>query len=412
MFQMERQGKQALEQQSSKEREKLTINKRWTKREEADFFRVVSSYGVIYYRKKKAYDWTRFKQLAKLEKKSDEELTEYYKNFVIMCKKQTGMNVDESSYDNTIEHIVEEKARRTLERLELLSRIREEVLTHPKLDERLRVCLVSADMPDWWIPGKHDKDLLLGVAKHGLGRTDYYLLNDPDLSFHEVLRKKVRSNSLDSKEAIKLESHEDILKFDKDEILVKLEKGEGTLKIEKVAVKKETLEEKKSGDEDKVNLTLVKGDKCETKEQLDETVGISEQKDEEDKEPVKEGDEDKESMKKESDTKSESEKFESDTESKKSEVEDLCKTKVEKSKSPPPKTPSTDPETDLCSKQAAELKAMFPDLEVIQPLSRLSQVDTFVLRDKQASGALDFSETTVAQLFNNAVKWPKEYAIQ
>lgn len=69
-------------------------------------------------------------------------------------------------------------------------------------------------------------------------------------------------------------------------------------------------------------------------------------------------------------------------------------------------------ESDLCSKQAAELKAMFPDLEVIQPLSRLSQVDTFVLRDKQGSGALDFSETTVAQLFNNAVKWPKEYAIQ
>nr|CAI5864667.1 unnamed protein product [Callosobruchus analis] len=114
------------------------------------------------------------------------------------------------------------------------------------------------------------------------------------------------------------------------------------------------------------------------------------------------------------DIKSESEKFESDTESKKSEVEDLSKVKSEKSKSPPPKAPSTgsDPEADLCSKQAAELKAMFPDLEVIQPLSRLSQVDTFVLRDKQGSGALDFSETTVAQLFNNAVKWPKEYAIQ
>lgn len=71
-----------------------------------------------------------------------------------------------------------------------------------------------------------------------------------------------------------------------------------------------------------------------------------------------------------------------------------------------------DEAADLCSKQAAELKAMFPDLEVIQPLSRLSQIDTFVLREQKSSGALDFSETTVAQLFNNAVKWPKEYAIQ
>lgn len=164
---MERQGKQALETMRDpvKEREKSTIGKRWTKREEADFFRVVSSYGVIYSRKKKSYDWIKFKQLAKLEKKSDDELTEYYKHFVMMCKKQTGSNIDESNYDSSIEHISEEKARRTLERLELLSRIREEILMHPKLDERLRVCVTSADMPEWWIAGKHDKDLLLGVAK-------------------------------------------------------------------------------------------------------------------------------------------------------------------------------------------------------------------------------------------------------
>lgn len=159
---MERQGK--LEQ-AAREKERQTISRRWSRREEADFFRVVSSYGVNYYRKRKAYDWMKFKQLSKLEKKPDEEMTEYYKYFVMMCKKQTGVKVDEDSFDGSIEHISEEKARRTLERLELLSRIREEVVTHPKLDERLKVCLISADMPDWWIAGKHDKDLLLGVAK-------------------------------------------------------------------------------------------------------------------------------------------------------------------------------------------------------------------------------------------------------
>lgn len=148
-----------------KEQQRQTISKKWTRREEADFFRVVSSFGVNYYRKKKNYDWTKFKQLAKLEKKSDEDMTEYYKSFVVMCKKQTGTKLDEETYDATIEHISEEKARRTLERLEVLSRIREEIVTHPKLDERLKVCQMSADMPDWWIPGRHDKDLLLGVAK-------------------------------------------------------------------------------------------------------------------------------------------------------------------------------------------------------------------------------------------------------
>lgn len=65
--------------------------------------------------------------------------------------------------------------------------------------------------------------------------------------------------------------------------------------------------------------------------------------------------------------------------------------------------------------QAAELKAMFPDLEVIQPLSRLADVDTYILGGKQPSisggDVLDYSEPTVAQLlaqsYQNPIKWPK-----
>lgn len=60
----------------------------------------------------------------------------------------------------------EDKARKTLEIIELLSKIREEILPHPRLDQRLRLCKTSADVPDWWVPGKHDKDLLIGVAKY------------------------------------------------------------------------------------------------------------------------------------------------------------------------------------------------------------------------------------------------------
>lgn len=65
--------------------------------------------------------------------------------------------------------------------------------------------------------------------------------------------------------------------------------------------------------------------------------------------------------------------------------------------------------------QAAELKAMFPDLEVIQPLSQLAGVDAYLLAGKQpsinSSEVLDFSEPTVAQLlaqsYQNPIKWPK-----
>lgn len=231
-----------------------------------------------------------------------------------------------------------------------------------------------------------------------MGRTDYYILNDPELCFQEVLRKKVSSETPESKGAIKLESHEDILKFDKNEILVKLEKGEGTLKIEKVALKKEAPEEKeKSKGENKVELTIVKSEKPvedEPKKQPEKEKSL-----EAEQEDVKKEEEEA----KEKEVKEEPEKPK--------EIEEN-KEKVSITAEPAEKPKTAAEEADICSKQAAELKAMFPDLEVIQPLSRLSQIDTFVLREQKSGGALDFSETTVAQLFNNAVKWPKEYAIQ
>lgn len=247
-----------------------------------------------------------------------------------------------------------------------------------------------------------------------MGRTDYYILNDPELCFQEVLRKKVSTETApDSKGAIKLESHEDILKFDKNEILVKLEKGEGTLKIEKVALKKEGTEEKEKKKPEKAEeavVTVVKNEKEEEAPvKTEEAVAPAEtteteeiEKKVEDSEKVEEpvSEPEKEIKEEESETKSEV----------KEETE--VKTKPEETEKEKPKSAPVDEAADLCSKQAAELKAMFPDLEVIQPLSRLSQIDTFVLREQKSGGALDFSETTVAQLFNNAVKWPKEYAIQ
>lgn len=82
-----------------------------------------------------------------------------------------------------IEPITEERASRTLYRIELLRKIREQVLHHPQLGERLKLCQPSLDLPEWWECGRHDRDLLVGAAKHGVSRTDYHILNDPELSF-------------------------------------------------------------------------------------------------------------------------------------------------------------------------------------------------------------------------------------
>ena len=65
----------------------------------------------------------------------------------------------------TPEPIAEEKANKVLERLDMFKKLRQDIVKHQNLDERLLLALDNQDLPDWWIPGKHDRDLLLGVAK-------------------------------------------------------------------------------------------------------------------------------------------------------------------------------------------------------------------------------------------------------
>ena len=64
-----------------------------------------------------------------------------------------------------VEPLNEEKASKCLARVELLLKVREEILWHPKLGERLKLCESSPDLPEWWEPGNHDKELLIGAAK-------------------------------------------------------------------------------------------------------------------------------------------------------------------------------------------------------------------------------------------------------
>ncbi|XP_062044441.1 chromodomain-helicase-DNA-binding protein 7 isoform X4 [Lepus europaeus] len=171
------------------EREAIISEKRqkWTRREEADFYRVVSTFGVIFDPVKQQFDWNQFRAFARLDKKSDESLEKYFSCFVAMCRRVCRMPAkpDDEPPDlsSLIEPITEERASRTLYRIELLRKIREQVLHHPQLGERLKLCQPSLDLPEWWECGRHDRDLLVGAAKHGVSRTDYHILNDPELSF-------------------------------------------------------------------------------------------------------------------------------------------------------------------------------------------------------------------------------------
>ncbi|KAG8570771.1 hypothetical protein GDO81_011410 [Engystomops pustulosus] len=175
------------------EREAIITERRqkWTRREEADFYRVVSTFGVVVDTAKQKFDWNQFRAFARLDKKSDDSLEKYFNCFVTMCRRVCRMSnkpEDDLCDLSMIEPITEERASRTLYRIELLRKIREQVLHHPHLNERLKLCQPSLDLPEWWECGKHDRDLLIGAAKHGVSRTDYHILNDPELSFLEAHR--------------------------------------------------------------------------------------------------------------------------------------------------------------------------------------------------------------------------------
>lgn len=55
------------------------------------FYRTVSSFGVIYDQEKKTFDWTQFRAISRLEKKTDESLEKYFYSFVAMCKNVCGL---------------------------------------------------------------------------------------------------------------------------------------------------------------------------------------------------------------------------------------------------------------------------------------------------------------------------------
>ncbi|XP_060775157.1 chromodomain-helicase-DNA-binding protein 6 isoform X5 [Neoarius graeffei] len=177
----------------------LDWQRRWTRREQADFYRTVSSFGVVYDPEKKVFDWHQFRIFARLERKTDESLERYFWSFVSMCRTACRLppRKDEGLVDPTlcIEPITEERAARTLYRIELMRKVREQVLHHPLLEERLKLCRPSLYLPVWWECGKHDHDLLIGVAKHGLSRTDFYILNDSHLSFLETYRSYVQKEN-------------------------------------------------------------------------------------------------------------------------------------------------------------------------------------------------------------------------
>lgn len=211
---MERQGKMEMVAKEREMQRLQCIPKKWNRREEYEFLRVLTGYGidllppsVLAPGTSLVPDWTKFKQMAHLERKSDETLSDYYKVFITMCKRQAGVKLgeNEKGFEGIIEDISEDHAKLILDRLELLSKLRE-IAKHPQLEERLKLCMVNADTPDWWEPGKHDKELLAAVLKHGLYRSETFIFNDHSFSFADSEKRFIRELEAQIQRSIKLEA--------------------------------------------------------------------------------------------------------------------------------------------------------------------------------------------------------------
>ncbi|MBZ3875144.1 Chromodomain-helicase-DNA-binding protein 9 [Sciurus carolinensis] len=239
----------------------------WTRREEADFYRVVSTFGVVFDPDRGQFDWTKFRAMARLHKKTDESLEKYLYAFMSMCRRVCRLPSKEELVDPNIfiQPITEERASRTLYRIELLRKVREQALRHPQLFERLKLCHPNPDLPVWWECGPHDRDLLIGAAKHGVSRTDYHILRDPELSFMAAQRNYSQSKMTHSRTSTPLlQQYQVALSASPLTSLPRLLDAKGII-LEDMKVKSETLkEEPQSSEEESMSSvetrTLIKSE--------------------------------------------------------------------------------------------------------------------------------------------------------
>jgi len=211
----ERQEKRLSKLASTQERaviRQMEKQSKWSRREEQNFYRAVSTFGVDCIDKKNnIYAWDRFKEIAQLDKKLDDTLTDYFQCFLHMCKKVCNKLNNEDIQPLTevqVEVISEERASRCIQRVELLNKIRQDVLKNENFVDWVSTrCKPSSDLPDWWICCKHDIELVKASAKYGITRTEFYFLNDSEFTFKESLTKYMKHiETLMNEDIVKLES--------------------------------------------------------------------------------------------------------------------------------------------------------------------------------------------------------------
>lgn len=406
-------------EQAVKERERVRLDalpKKWNKREEYEFLRVLTGYGVDLFSgvAVPTPDWSRFRTIAKLDRKSDEALSDYYKVFIAMCKRQAGVRLteEEKGLEGLIEDISEDHARLVLDRLELLSKLKEVGKTSIN-DDRLLLCQNNLDTPDWWESGKHDKELIRAVMKHGLYQSYQNIFTDPDFSFaksereyvamleHQwMLAQEAEANKLQAafyQSSIKKEYTESSAVVEELPPIVKQEaKAEFT---ETDAVKSEVEGEQSVNEEPTKADEQASSETAEPTEKLAETEPIQEVKDElavdkpiesDAEEPIESGDAEKEALEIES-----QENIEETAAPKSPDTGEKMETSTEEPLAESVKSPKS-PESPKAEKTTAN--------EQIEQSEKTKAEETAIETTEETSAVKPTDETAVEQMETGVVK--------
>ncbi|KAJ3053100.1 choline dehydrogenase 7 [Rhizophlyctis rosea] len=205
-----------------------------SKKEKGEFYKTLMSFGVD--RKNDGSDecnWTRFQQLAQLQHKSPQVLDTYYLKLLSMCEEVIAAteaaalgNVPEpdeaalaegdedgaaarnqrlmsvKTLERDGDQVTYDKAKKILKRLEQMRTLREYILPHAELDQRLVEVKRHgrSGLPRWWT-AEHDKAFLFGISKHGLLRPDL-LMEDKEFGFYDEHQEWIKSMDIRKEQEI------------------------------------------------------------------------------------------------------------------------------------------------------------------------------------------------------------------
>ncbi|PRP87395.1 chromodomain helicase hrp1 [Planoprotostelium fungivorum] len=153
------------EKEASRKKVKEDKYKEWSKREINDFRMALMAYGPG--------DWERLKKEANLLKSTD-QIESFFDVLLKQCHQVAASGVKEEESDEdaskkddkTSSVLTETMAKRLVKRVELLGTIKEQVLPHSQMEERISLA-AQGEMPTWW-ETEHDITLLKLVVKFGI----------------------------------------------------------------------------------------------------------------------------------------------------------------------------------------------------------------------------------------------------